>query len=574
VTEDALVEAARRWIAGDPDHATAGELAALVAARNVAELRERFERPLDFGTAGLRGVVGAGPGRMNRAVVMRATRAVADHLRAHVPDAGVLPVVIGFDGRTSSRAFAEAAIGVFRAARIPVRYFTDPVPTPLVAYALRQLACSAGVVITASHNPAEYNGYKLYAQNGAQIISPADEDIERRIETLGPAASIPAAPFEWGDAGELVSPVPGSMTERYLSEIEALRPRGPAVRSIPIVYTPLHGVGGALALRALAGAGFSNVTVVPEQAVPDGTFPTAHFPNPEDPAVLSLAIELGKKERADLILANDPDADRLAVCVRTAAGRFIPLSGNQIGLLLGDFMLEHAPETPRRLVVSSIVSSPMMASVAAAHGARFEQTLTGFKWMWNAAMRLEETENVRLAFAYEEAIGYSAGHFVRDKDGISAAVFFAELAAQCEARGESILERLETLYRRHGIWVSAQSTVTRAGVDGPSEILRAVERMAGKPPETLGEFAVSAVTDFRVGGEARPAWLGDAPLVVLSLGDSGRVLIRPSGTEPKLKIYVDLCRKSGGEADVWTHEEQLRRKAATLASAVAAYLGF
>ncbi|HEX7669968.1 MAG TPA: phospho-sugar mutase [Polyangiaceae bacterium] len=574
MTDDALLEAAQRWIEGDPDPTTAGELAALVAARNLPALRERLERPLDFGTAGLRGLVGAGPGRMNRAVVMRATRAVADYLRAHVPDAGTLPVVIGFDGRTSSRALAEAAIAVLCAARIPVRYFAEPVPTPMVAYALRQLAGTAGIVITASHNPAEYNGYKLYARNGAQIISPTDQDIETRIEALGAASGIPSAPFTWGDASDLVSPVPASMTERYLSEIDAIRPRGLADRSIRIVYTPMHGVGGALALRALERAGFSNVTVVPEQAVPDGTFPTAHFPNPEDPAVLALALALAKTERADLVLANDPDADRLAVCISTPAGRFIPLSGNQIGILLGDFMIQQAPPAPRRLVVSSIVSSPMMAAVAAAYGARFEQTLTGFKWIWNAAMRLEETEGVRLAFAYEEAIGYSAGHFVRDKDGISAAVYFAELAAECTAEGESVLERLGALYRRHGVWVSAQSTVTRTGVQGPSEILHAVDRVASAPPTSIGELAVVEVTDFRVGADARPSWLGSTPLVVLSLGDSGRVLIRPSGTEPKLKIYVDLCGKAEGEADIWKAEAALREKAAHLANEVVTYLGF
>jgi phosphomannomutase len=574
MTDADVRKAARAWIDGDPDPAMRDELAGLVRAGDVAALSERLLSPLTFGTAGLRGVVGAGPARMNRAVVMRTTRAVAEYLLGRVLDARTRPVVVGYDARTSSRAFAEAAIGVLVAAKIPVRYFHEPVPTPFVAYTLRQLACTAGIVITASHNPAEYNGYKLYGSSGAQIIPPVDEEIERRIDSLGAASTIPVAAFQWGEANALVSPVPPSMAERYLAEIEAIRPRGPADRTLPIVYTPMHGVGGALALRALENGGFSNVIGVPEQAAPDGTFPTAPFPNPEDPAVLALAIALATERSADLVLANDPDADRLAVCVSTAAGRWVPLSGNQIGVLLGDFMLEHAPPTPRPLVLSSIVSSPMMADVAVAHGARFEQTLTGFKWIWNAAMRLEETESVRFAFGYEEAIGYSAGHFVRDKDGISAAVWFAELAAECKASRKSVLERLEGLYRRHGIWVSAQSTVTRTGVEGPREILRAVDRIASAPPTELEGFAVRQVTDYRVGADARPPWLGVTPLIVADLGDAGRVLVRPSGTEPKLKVYVDLGGVAKAQGDIWKEEEELRQTAVRIAKSVVSLLGF
>jgi len=572
--EDPVVMRARAWIAGDPDAETRRELEALVDAGNLTELAERFERPLEFGTAGLRGVVGAGPARMNQAVVIRTTYAVAQYLVAREPDARTLPVIVGFDGRLSSRAFAEATIGVLAAARIPVRFFQNAAPTPLVAFALRQLAGVAGIVITASHNPAEYNGYKLYASNGAQIIPPVDTDIERRIAEAPAAKSIPIDADAVRGTGAFVSPIRDSMLDRYLSDIEAHVPRGDADRSLRIVYTPMHGVGGELALRALRAAGFANVVEVPEQAKPDGAFPTARFPNPEDPAVLELAHRLAVAEHADLVLANDPDADRLAVSVPTPSGRFLPLTGNQIGVLLADFMLGQQPRPPRPLVLSSIVSSPMLGDVARGHGARFEQTLTGFKWIWNAALHLESSEGAKFVFGYEEAIGFSFMPSVRDKDGIGAAVLFAELAAECRAKGVSIRERLAELYERYGLWASAQRSIVRPGTDGAAQIERAVNQIASGPPKGLCGRAVTAVEDFRKNAEARPFWLAETPLVAFTLGTTGRALVRPSGTEPKLKIYVDLRDRVSPGTDVWKAEEALTASAGQVAEEIARFLGF
>lgn len=574
MTQDPLLARARAWIAGDPDPETRSELKALVDAGDLDELAERFERPLEFGTAGLRGVVGAGPARMNRAVVIRTTHALVRYLTTREPDARTLPVIVGFDGRHSSRAFAEATIGVLAAARIPVRFFQNAVPTPLVAFALRQLAGVAGIVITASHNPAEYNGYKLYASNGAQIIPPVDREIERWIAEAPPAGSIPVDADAVRGTGAFVAPISDAMSERYLSDIEARIPRGEADRALRIVYTPLHGVGGDLALRALRAAGFSDIVEVPEQAKPDGAFPTARFPNPEDPAVLELAHRLAREKNAELVLANDPDADRLAVSVPTPAGRFLPLTGNQIGVLLADFLLEQKPKPPRPLVLSSIVSSPMIAEVARAHGARSEQTLTGFKWIWNAALHLERTEGAKFVFGYEEAIGFSFVPSVRDKDGISAAVLFAELAAECRAKGTSVRERLLELYRRHGVWASAQRSIVRAGTDGAAEIARAVDRIAAAPPSDLGGRAVTGVEDFRKGAESRPFWLSETPLVAFAIGSGGRALVRPSGTEPKLKIYVDLREAVSPGDDVWKVEEALTAEAGRVAEEVARFLGF
>lgn len=570
---NALIARAKAWISGDPDPATRAELQAFVDSGNVPELRERFEQPLGFGTAGLRGVVGAGPARMNRAVVIRTTHALVQYLTAHELDARTLPVVVGFDGRHSSRELAEATIGVLAAARIPVRYFQNAVPTPLVAYALRQLAGVAGIMITASHNPGEYNGYKLYASNWVQIIPPADVDIERRISEAPPANQIPLDADAVRGVGSFVELIPGSILDRYVDEIVANVPRAAASRDLRIVYTPMHGVGGRLARAALQSAGFSDVIVVPEQAEPDGDFPTARFPNPEDPAVLTLAHRLAVQEHADLVLANDPDADRLAVSVPTPARRFLPLTGNQIGILLADFVLERAPAEPRPLVLSSIVSSPMLADLAEARGARHEQTLTGFKWIWNAALHLEHAEGVRFAFGYEEAIGFSFLRSVRDKDGISAAVLFAELAACARASGASVRERLLGLYERYGLWASVQRSIVREGSEGSAEIERAVNRVAAAPPNELGGRAVSSAVDYRIGAEARPFWLGASTLVALSLGREGRVLVRPSGTEPKLKIYVDLRRDLTRGTDGWAAEEALRADASAVAEEVVRFLG-
>lgn len=568
-----LLARARAWIAGDSDPATRRELQSLVDARDLRELRERFERPLEFGTAGLRGIVGAGPARLNRAVIVRTTHALVEYLTARVPEARTLPVVVGFDGRHSSREFAEATIGTLAAARIPVRFFENAVPTPLVAYALRQLAGVAGIVITASHNPPEYNGYKLYAANGAQIIPPVDREIERRITEAPPANSIPLDAEAVKGFGAFVQPIPDAIVERYLAEVEATVPHAPSPEKLCIIYTPLHGVGGGIALRALAGAGFSDVSVVSEQAEPNGDFPTVHFPNPEDSKVMELAHALAAERKADLVLANDPDADRLAVSVPTPAGRFIPLTGNQIGILLADFVLSRTPEGGKPLVLSSIVSSPMLSELASSRGVRHESTLTGFKWIWNAALHLEHAEGLKFVFGYEEAIGFSFLRSVRDKDGISSAVLFASLAANCRAQGVSVRERLSSLYRRHGLWVSAQRSVVRAGAEGTAEIEKAVQRIASAPPNQLGGRNVSTVTDFRTGEEQRPFWLPDSPLIVLQLGASGRALVRPSGTEPKLKIYVDLREEVGPDADVWQAEEALKTAAGGVADEVVRFLG-
>lgn len=567
---DDLVARTRAWIEGDPDPDTRDELTRLLAAGDHDELAERMAGTLTFGTAGLRGAVEGGSNRMNRAVVIRATRGLADVLLDRHDGPPTDPVVIGFDARLSSRRFTEDAIGVLTAAGITVRYFDEPAPTPIVAFAAKLLGASAAVVVTASHNPPRDNGYKVYDANAAQIVPPTDQEIAAAIDRVGPAIDVPR--HEGGLEGEvaLATPVPRDVFERYWAEVAEVRPPPPA-STVRVVYTPLHGVGWAPFARVLALGGRAEVVPVPAQAEPDGRFPTVPFPNPEEPGALDLALALADDEDADVVLANDPDADRLAAAVPVESG-WQALTGNQIGVLLADYVLERWDADVRPIVVNSIVSTPMLRAVAEAHGAHFEQTLTGFKWIANAALDLEAVGVGRFAFGFEEALGYSVGTVVRDKDGLSAGLLLADLVGHCLDSGTTLLDRIDDLYARHGVWVSTQVSVVRPGTAGADEIADAMARLGDEVPEELAGVALAGHRDFRHGAEDRPRWLGETPLVELDLGGGSRVLVRPSGTEPKLKIYVDLRADPGD--DVAAAETAARQRAEEIGTAMADWLGF
>ncbi|NQV05666.1 phospho-sugar mutase [bacterium] len=565
---DNLITAAQEWIAGDPDPDTRAELEAIVASGDVDALNERMGAILRFGTAGIRGAVGAGSNRMNRAMVIRATKGVADYLNAERPGTG--PVVVGRDARLSSAQFMDDTVGVLAAAGIPVRYFAGLAPTPLVAYAARTMDASAAVVVTASHNPPQDNGYKVYDANAAQIVPPVDGMIAAAIDLSGPASEIPRA--DVAAAGVDAEPIGESMEDEYIAEVIGRLPRIAVDHDLRIVYTPMHGVGRDLFVKTLAAAGFAGVYPVPEQAAPDGRFPTVAFPNPEEPGALDLALSLAAELDADLVLANDPDADRLAVSVPDGAGGWLALTGNQIGILLADHILRTDEGGPQALVANSIVSSPMLASVAGAYGAEFTQTLTGFKWISNAALDLSEDQGLRFLFGYEEALGYSVGPVVRDKDGIGAGVWFAHLVGSLRADGKSVLDRLQDLYRRHGLWVSTQKSIVRPGAEGAEEIASAMDLLREHLPEALGGFKVVSATDYRDGAEQRARWLPAQALVEFDLGEAGRALVRPSGTEPKLKIYVDL-KVDLGAGDPRVAEADALVDAADIAADLMEFLG-
>lgn len=530
-----LAEQVRQWIDADPDPETSRQLKELLVAGDEAALREQM-RPLRFGTAGLRAAVAAGAGRMNRAVIIRTSAGLAEHILSKLePAEAPAVVVVGYDARLTSRQFAEDTAAVFVAAGLVTYLFPDAVATPVLAYAARQMRAHAAVCVTASHNPAADNGYKVYGANAVQIVPPEDSEIEARIQGVGRACDVPMAATKDGKP-EGCRVVPASLLDSYFDAVAGVVPRvaSPDARAdLRIVYTPVHGVGGAFTPRALGAAGFADVHFVAQQSEPDGRFPTASYPNPEKPEVLELAMKLAVDVGAQLVIANDPDADRLAICAPCPDGRIRSLTGNAVGVLLADFVLRHAPATPPSLVVSTVPSTPMTASIATAYDARFATTLTGFKWIWNRALDLEREASVAYRFGFEEALGYGVGPAVRDKDGISAAVVMAELVASARADGRTVWDELGRLYAEHGLWASAQYAYVAATVE---ELGGAVAACVADPPQQLADFHVTSVRDYRLGIDGLPP----ADIVELALGSHGRVMLRPSGTEPKVKIYADF----------------------------------
>jgi phosphomannomutase len=516
----------RAWIAADPDPASRGELEALLSAGNEPELRERFDTGLTFGTAGLRGPMRAGPNGMNVAVVRRAAAGLAAFLLATCDE--IPTVVIGCDARHHSEEFARDSAKVMAGAGLRVSLLPPQVPTPVLAYAVRALGANAGVMVTASHNPAMDNGYKVYLggpasepASGAQIVPPQDAEIEAAIEAAGPAAALPLADdFERLDR---------EIVRSYIDSVVGLTRT--AERTLRVAYTPLHGVGGSVLLDALEKAGFESPAIVEAQFDPDPDFPTVAFPNPEEPGATDLLLELSARVDADVAIANDPDADRCAVAV---GGRL--LTGDELGLLLADHVLTHQrpgePLGAGRLIATTIVSSSALAALAAARGVRSTQTLTGFKWLARAG-------GEELVFAYEEALGYAVGlGLVRDKDGISAALAVCELAAHLKARGLTLLDRLDELAMELGLFATAQVSVRLTDPDAATAAVRRLLTGAlttSGAPTTLGGLRVTGVADLMATTGGLPPTEG----VRLTL-DGGRVVVRPSGTEPKIKAYLEV----------------------------------
>ncbi len=562
----------QRWLARDPDPETRAELGRLVELNNHDEIARRFNGRLQFGTAGLRGVVGAGPARMNQLVVRETSAGLGQYILSTLDNAAQRGIVVAFDARPDSRRFAEAAAGVFLALGFKVYITADVAPTPLGAFGVVKFGAAAGVVVTASHNPREYNGYKVFWQNGAQIIPPQDAGIAAAIE----AASAEAIPYQEFDAGVQAGRIimlDDDFTRDYCAAISSddlfqyrIQPD-----AVSIAYTAMHGVGANIAESLLRQAGVTQFFPVAAQQQPDGTFPTLNFPNPEEPGAMDAVIALAKENSATLACANDPDADRLAVAVRDA-GAYRLLSGDQIGILLAHYLLQKShPFVP--IVCTTIVSSSMLKAMAAEFGAVCFETLSGFKWLANVAMEHEDEQH-KFLFAYEEALGYAVGRQIRDKDGLSALLAFAQMTAQLAAEGKTVQQQLELLYRHYGLYATAQKTIAMR--PGDLSIGAALRVM---PPSTIAGFAVETVEDLQAGkrcyadGRVEELAIPRSDVLIYRLTGGGRVIVRPSGTEPKVKCYYQIVEQVDAAEAFSTVEQRAQDRLAGLIEGHQKFLG-
>lgn len=528
-----LIEQVNSWLEQDPDPITKKQLTDLFAAAKenepgaVLELTDAFRAPLEFGTAGLRGALGAGPNRMNRVTVLQAVGGLAQYL---IKNKFVgHKVVIGFDARYNSEVFAKDSAEVLAGYGFKPIIFDHVVPTPVLAFAIRNLSACAGIMVTASHNPPQDNGYKVYLADGRQIVPPVDQEIAKQIRKIDDVRKLPR--------GAEVENTPNSCEIEYVNSVKQLIESGPLSvnerQSIKTVYTAMHGVGWATLADVFNSCGFSQPVAVLEQRDPDPAFPTVNFPNPEEKGALDLAIEKSISEKADLLLANDPDADRLAVAVPVASGEFQMLRGDQVGILFGWWVSERAKLLGKKLTgtfASSIVSSMMLEAVATNAGFKYEHTLTGFKWVSRVP---------NLIYGYEEALGYCVDPLsVGDKDGISAAAMFVELAAYLKSQNKSIWQQLDDLALEHGLYVSDQVSVR---VTDLTVVPQVMNTLRVNPPKHFGSMKVSSVLDLTKPESGLPPTNG---VIFYLTGDGqvakGRVIVRPSGTEPKIKCYLEV----------------------------------
>ena len=537
MSRDSSRDIAEKWLLAEPDEDMRQELQALIDG-STEELDQRFADRLMFGTAGLRAEVGAGPLRMNRLVVRQAAAGLVDYLLRSVEGSADAGILIGFDARRKSDVFALDTARVAAARGMKAMLLPQLLPTPVLAWNISRLGVAAGVMVTASHNPPQDNGYKVYLGSGAQIVPPHDSLISDAIESLDPTL-IELAPED----SPLIHLLGLECVDHYVNWLPSVR----LCRDLPTVkvaYTAMHGVGGDTALEAFAAVGFDVPIVVEAQQEPDGSFPTVSFPNPEEPGAMDLVIELAQKIGADLALANDPDADRLGVAIPTGKDptrEWRLLRGDEIGWLLGDHVLRHT-NGDDRLVVTTLVSSSLLGKMARQHGVAFAETFTGFKWIADAVVR---HPNKRLVFAYEQALGYLVADRPLDKDGISAALVMTEIVALAKRDGVTVQDRLDQIASEYGQHVTAELSIKMS----PSEGAAVVQQLRANPPQTIGGRNVAGIEDFPEANLLR-VWLDEVG------GRGVRLQIRPSGTEPKVKLY--------GEA-VDMPESELRQLLAALA---------
>ncbi len=566
---DATIQTAVEAWLNDPAIAEADkqEIRLLVEAADHKELTDRFYQDLEFGTGGMRGLIGAGRNRMNIYTVGEAAQGLANHVAEQGPDARRAGVVIACDSRRFSDVFARRVATVLAGNGITAYLFESLRPTPELSFAVRHLGCAGGVVITASHNPADYNGLKAYGSDGVQVVPPHDENIMRHVQAVDSFGAVKVADYDEAVADGRIRIVGREIDEAFLAHVDASCVCKDIVRrygkDLKIVFTPLHGTGAPLIPEALRRRGFEQVLVVPEQAEPDGDFPTVTYPNPEESAALDLAIALARREGADLVIGTDPDADRMGIAVRTADDTFQLMTGNQIAALLTYSICESLQREGRLpddgVLITTVVSSDMMKNIARSYGVEVIEVLTGFKWI---GQKVEQFEQDRAAgrptktylFGAEESYGYMPATFVRDKDAVTSAACVADLAALAASQSKNLSAVLEELFERFGYYQEGAKSITLPGKEGADRIRAIMEMFRKDPPRSFGGLAVDTVADFMTGDVRQIATgqlvgryeLPASNVLLFTLADGSKVIARPSGTEPKIKFYI-LTHQPGGD---------------------------
>ncbi len=531
----------------------------LAVKGNEEEILDRFYRNLEFGTAGLRGVLGAGTNRMNTYTVCQATQGLADYLNSRVENPSV---AIGYDSRINSDVFAKQCAEVLAANGVKTYIFKTLMPTPLLSFAVMRLKCDSGIVITASHNPSKYNGYKCYDPSGYQMTDEAALATYEFIQKVDMFSDIKRTPFDEAMEKGLIEYISDELVEEFYSLVMQ-RPINPEISrnsDIKIIYTPLNGTGNIPVRTILERAGFNNVSVVKEQEMPDGKFPTCPYPNPEIRQVFECALEMTKSEKADLLLATDPDCDRVGIAVLTG-DEYVLLSGNDVGVLLAEYMLSARKEKgllpENTLMTKSFVSTSLIDRVAAKYGCKVVDVLTGFKYVGEFIANLEKTnDDYRFVMGFEESYGYLIGTHARDKDGVAASLMICEMAAYYKNKGKTLVDVLNDIYEEFGIYVNNLYNFAFEGASGMIKMAEIMSETRENPPKELAGLKVLEVHDFEAGtvtdtetGASRPINLPKSNVLAYTLPDGNFAIVRPSGTEPKIKVYITGCSKSKAEAE-------------------------
>ncbi|NDK56283.1 phospho-sugar mutase [Pontibacter fetidus] len=564
--EPTIQQKINAWLNGNYDQATKTEINGLLERNEHEALADAFYRDLEFGTGGLRGIMGAGSNRMNRYTLGMATQGLCNYLKQNFPGERI-KVAIAHDSRNNSPEFARIAADIFSANDIEVYLFQALRPTPQLSFAIRHLGCQSGVVVTASHNPKEYNGYKVYWNDGAQVTAPHDKNIIAEVNKI---TSIDEVKFE--SKSNNIHLLGEEMDEAYITKVLGLSISQDAIKrqhDLKIVYTPLHGTGITLVPKVLQRFGFSNVTIVDEQSEPNGNFPTVVYPNPEEKEAMTLALNKAREIDADLVMATDPDSDRVGIAVRNLKGEFMLLNGNQTGALLINYLLQAWQKagklTGKEFIVKTIVTTDLIKEIAESYGVKHYETLTGFKYIAEKIRELEGRETY--IGGGEESYGYMIGDFVRDKDGISACALIAEMAAVAKDNGQSLFEMMVEMYTKYNFYKEDLVTFTKKGQRGAEEIQQMMADMRANAPQTIAGSKVVEISDYKlstcknlVTGEESTLDLESSNVLQYLTEDGSKISARPSGTEPKIKFYISVNEPLASAADFDATEQKLNNK--------------